>query len=47
LNQDSNANKAIYGKDIDAKEILAGQVKSPAAATPLIKVLSKYSPKGR
>jgi SH3 domain-containing YSC84-like protein 1 len=47
LNQDNNANKAIYGKEIDAKEILAGQVKSPAAARPLIKVLTKYSPKGK
>ena len=47
LNQDNNANKAIYGKEIDAKEIMAGQLKSPAAAKPLIDVLTKYSPKGK
>ena len=47
LNQDNNANKALYGKEIDAKEIMAGQPKSPAAAKPLIDVLTKYSPKGK
>src|SRR5262245_30079011 len=47
LNQDNGANKAIYGKDIDAKEIMAGKVKSPAAAKPVTDVLTKYSPKGK
>ena len=47
LNQDNNANKALYGKEIDAKEILAGQVKSPSAAEPVIGVLTKYSPQGK
>src|SRR5262249_790778 len=47
LNQDNNANKALYGKDIDAKDIMAGQVKSPAAAKPVIDVLTKYTPKGK
>jgi SH3 domain-containing YSC84-like protein 1 len=47
LNQDNNANKALYGKEMDAKEILAGQVKSPAAAKPVVDVLTKYSPKGK
>ena len=47
LNQDNNANKALYGKEIDAKAIMAGQVQSPAAAKPVIDVLSKYSPKGK
>src|SRR6185436_6088484 len=46
LNQDNNANKALYGKEIDAKEILAG-IKSPPAAKPVIDVLTKYSPKGK
>jgi lipid-binding SYLF domain-containing protein len=30
LNPDISANKALYGKDIDAKEIMAGKVKSPS-----------------
>ena len=47
LNQDNGANKAIYGKAIDAKEILSGQVKSPPAANPVIDALTKYSPKGK
>ena len=47
LNQDNNANKALYGKEIDAKAIMAGQVQSPAAAKPVIDVLSKYSPQGK
>src|SRR5262245_16898989 len=47
LNQDDDANKALYGKPIDAKEIMAGQVKSPPAAKPAIDALNKYSPKGK
>ena len=47
LNQDNNANKALYGKEIDAKAIMAGQVQSTAAAKPVIDVLSKYSPQGK
>jgi lipid-binding SYLF domain-containing protein len=47
LNQDNGANKAIYGKEIDAKDIMAGQVQSPAAAKPVIDVLTKYSPQGK
>jgi SH3 domain-containing YSC84-like protein 1 len=49
LNQDNDANKALYGKHMDAKEILSsqGQVKSPAAAKPVIDVLNKYTPKGK
>jgi SH3 domain-containing YSC84-like protein 1 len=47
LNQDNNANKALYGKELDAKNILAGQVTSPPAAKPVIDVLTKYSPKGK
>lgn len=44
LNQDNNANKALYGKEIDARDILGGEVKSPGAAEPVIEVLAKYSP---
>jgi len=47
LNQDNDANKAIYGKAMDAKEILTDQTKSPAAAKPVIDILTKYSPKGK
>ena len=35
LNQDDDANKALYGKQIDAVDILAGKVTTPAAASPL------------
>jgi len=47
LNQDGNANKAIYGKTIDAPDILAGKVTTPAAAKPVVDALMKYSPKGK
>ena len=47
LTQDGDANKALYGKEIDAPDILGGAVKSPAAAQPVINVLAKYSPKGK
>jgi lipid-binding SYLF domain-containing protein len=47
LNQDGNANKALYAKEIAAADILAGKVKTPPAAKPLIDVLAKYSPKGK
>ncbi|MFN8005845.1 MAG: lipid-binding SYLF domain-containing protein [Terriglobia bacterium] len=42
-----NANKALYGKEIDASDILGGKVKTPAAAKPVIDALMKYSPKGK
>jgi len=47
LNQDNNANKEIYGREIDAKNILSGHIKSPGAAKPLINALNKYSPRGK
>ena len=47
LNQDDDANKALYGKKIDAPDILGGKVTTPAAAKPVIDVLTKYSPKGK
>jgi SH3 domain-containing YSC84-like protein 1 len=48
LRQDKDDNKALYGKEIDAKQILdPGKVAVPAAARPVIKVLTKYSPKGK
>jgi len=47
LNQDGNANKALYGRVIDAPDILAGKVTTPAAAKPVVDILMKYSPKGK
>jgi lipid-binding SYLF domain-containing protein len=47
LNQDNDANKAVYGKAMDAKEILTDQTKAPAVAKPVIDSLAKYSPKGK
>jgi lipid-binding SYLF domain-containing protein len=47
LNQDGNANKALYGREIDAPEILGGKVATPAAAKPVVDILTKYSPKGK
>jgi lipid-binding SYLF domain-containing protein len=47
LSQDGNANKALYGKEIDAKDILTGQVRAPADAKPVVDVLTKHSPKGK
>jgi len=47
LNQDGNANKALYGREIDAAEILGGKVATPAAAKSVVDILMRYSPKGR
>jgi lipid-binding SYLF domain-containing protein len=48
LRSDGGANENLYGKKVDAKEIiLKGAVKAPAAAEPLIAVLNKKSPKNR
>jgi len=48
LRQDKDADKALYGKQIEAREILTpGKVAVPTAAQPAIKVLTKYSPKGK
>ena len=48
LRQDKDADKALYGKEIQAREILTpGKVAVPTAARPIVKVLTKYSPKGK
>jgi lipid-binding SYLF domain-containing protein len=47
LNQDNDANKAVYGKPMDAKDILTDQTKVPAVAKPVIDTLTKHSPKGK
>ena len=46
LHTDEDANKAVYGKPVEAAEILHEKTPVPAAAKPLVSVLSKYSPKG-
>jgi lipid-binding SYLF domain-containing protein len=46
LSQDSNANEKIYGKRIEARDILlTNAVAVPAAGKPLIDLLSAKSPK--
>src|SRR5262245_3554072 len=47
LHQDGGANKAVYGKELDAPDILGGKAKTPDAAKPVIDVLAKYSPMGK
>jgi lipid-binding SYLF domain-containing protein len=37
----------LYGKPIEAKDILTGNPAIPSAAQPLIKALTKYTPKGK
>jgi lipid-binding SYLF domain-containing protein len=45
LRADNDANKNLYGKKIDAKEIvMAGAVKAPPSASTLISTLDKASP---
>jgi lipid-binding SYLF domain-containing protein len=42
LRTDGDENKQLYGKDLSAKDIVRGSMKSPAAAMPLMSVLAKY-----
>jgi SH3 domain-containing YSC84-like protein 1 len=44
MDEDKDANKALYGKDISAKEITTGGEQIPAAAKPLVDLLDKTSP---
>jgi lipid-binding SYLF domain-containing protein len=45
LRSDDGANKAVYGKELDTKQIVReGQVSTPAAGKPLIDLLQKTSP---
>jgi SH3 domain-containing YSC84-like protein 1 len=46
IKNDGGANQEIYGRELDAKEILFGHTGSPAAARPLDAALSHYSPRG-
>ncbi|HZP23279.1 MAG TPA: lipid-binding SYLF domain-containing protein [Terriglobales bacterium] len=46
LRSDDDANKNLYGKDIDAKQIiLQGAVKTPPSGSGLISLLNRVSPK--
>jgi SH3 domain-containing YSC84-like protein 1 len=46
LRSDDGGNKALYGKELSAKEIVReGKVPTPAAARRLIAILAKASPK--
>jgi SH3 domain-containing YSC84-like protein 1 len=48
LRPDNDANKSLYGKEIDAKHIvLSGAVKAPPSAAILISTLDKASPVNR
>jgi lipid-binding SYLF domain-containing protein len=44
MDTDNDANKALYGKDISAKEIVTGGAQILPAAKPLINLLDKTSP---
>jgi lipid-binding SYLF domain-containing protein len=46
LRSDDDANKNLYGKDVNAKEIIEDKaVKTPAAGVPLVNLMNKVSPK--
>ena len=44
MDTDDDANKAVYGKSITAKEIISGGEKTPAAGKGLVDLLDKTSP---
>lgn len=46
LQQDSDENQKIYGRDVTNREILAGSVKSPAGANVLVSALNNYASAG-
>jgi lipid-binding SYLF domain-containing protein len=47
VKQDGGSNAKLYGKEIEPKTILfTSKVAVPAAAQPLVKALTKYSPRG-
>jgi lipid-binding SYLF domain-containing protein len=47
MDTDDDANKALYGKHISAKEIISGGQAVIPAAKPLVDVLDKTSPARR
>lgn len=44
LRQDLDANKSLYGRQVENKELVTGNVQPPAAADRLLKLLAKYPP---
>ena len=47
LKQDNDANKKLYGKAIEAPEILSPATKATPAAAPFTQALMKYTPVGK
>src|SRR5208283_765832 len=47
MDNDDDANKAVYGKDQSARAIITGGEPVPAAAKPLVEVLDRTSPARR
>jgi SH3 domain-containing YSC84-like protein 1 len=45
LRPDNSSNKELYGKKLTNKQIVMGEVKSPAAGSSLAAELNKYSPR--
>jgi SH3 domain-containing YSC84-like protein 1 len=45
LRTDGDANKAVYGREIEASEIVTGSLQVPSAAKPMIELLDQRSPK--
>jgi len=46
LREDDGANKALYGKELRAREIVReGKVRTPAAGQRLLAILTRASPK--
>ena len=45
LRPDEDANEELYGSKLTNKQILTGSRKAPAAASPLIATLDRYSPR--
>ncbi len=43
LRQDSDDNRSLYGKSIDNKDVISGEVAAPKAAEKLISLFNKYS----
>lgn len=43
LRQDQDDNRKIYGKDVEPKAILSGEIPAPASSRNLIATLTKYS----
>ena len=47
LRQDADSNEALYGKKLDNREIVKGNVAVPPAAQELISALNRYSSSGK